>query len=59
MFCRKQAKKRCHPCIKLAIFTAGAVGMAAIFKKGKKMMTEKFKSVVKFVKNGCKSEGCE
>ena len=57
MFWRKQSRKRCHPCLKLAIFTAGILGAVGLLNKGKCMLKSKMNSVMKFIKSGCKS--CE
>lgn len=55
MFWRKQTKKKCHPCIKLALISATAIGAVAVINKGKCMLKEKMNNMIKFIKNGCTS----
>ena len=55
MFWRKQSRKKCHPCLKLAIFTAGLVGAIGLLNKGKCMVKAKMNNMIKFIKNGCKA----
>jgi hypothetical protein len=56
MFWKKPEKKRCSPCIKLLIYTAGAVGAIAFLKKGKNMATCKMKQMMSAIKCTCRKK---
>ncbi len=53
MFWKKQVKKRCNPCVKLAIFATAAISGLAILKKGKEMAMCKMKEMMKAIKCAC------
>lgn len=53
MFWKKQAKKRCNPLVKLAVFATAALSGVALLKKGKEMAMCKMKKMIKAIKCSC------
>ena len=56
MFWKKPEKKRCSPCVKLLIYTMGAVGAIALLKKGKCMAVSKMKETINAIKCTCRKK---
>lgn len=60
MFFRRSERKRCHPCITLALCALTAVGVVGVMNKGKCFIKKKMKSIANFIKGGCEcSSDCD
>ena len=55
MFFMRKERKKCHPCVKLALIGLGVIGAVAVVDKGKCFVMNKMSNITRFFKCHTKS----